>query len=44
MTWDMGKSMEDEGAYDYFNLADERIVKDHRVGYKLPECSFEKKS
>ena len=43
VTWDMGKSTGAEIAYNYFNLSDEYIGKNHRADCKLPECkSMEK--
>ena len=43
VTWDMGKSTGAEIAYNYFNLSDECIGKNHRADCKLPECkSMEK--
>ena len=43
VTWDMGKSMGDKISYEYFNLSDEYIKKDHKAECKLPECKLTEK-
>lgn len=39
VTWDIGASYVGNIAYDYFNLTDEMIHKDHKPEDKLPLCS-----
>ena len=38
MTWDLANSCHDEVNYDYFNLPDEAIVKDHFDYGTVPKC------
>lgn len=44
VTWDMGKSTGDKISYEYFNLSDECIVKNHSADCKLPECGSRDKT
>ena len=41
-TWDIGASEKGAIAYDYYNVTDAQIMRNHTIDGKVPECSSEK--
>ena len=42
VTWDIGASKKDAISYDYYNVTDTQIKRNHRIFGKMPACDSEK--
>ena len=42
VTWDIGASSKGETAYDYFNVTDAQIMRNHKTEVKVPVCTSQK--